>query len=305
MESMFDYTPALAGKTAVITGATSGIGLATAKLLALHDARIIAIGRNEQRCQVVKADILEICPDARITFLMADLASQKQIRKLAVNIRAELAGQHISGLDILINNAGTYSQEKILTEDGIEKTFATNHLAPFLLTHKLLPLLRLSSSGRVITVSSDSHYNMTIDPSSVHNPPFYLGILAYAQSKLANVLFTAEFNRRNTNSTVHAYAVDPGLVRTDIAYKDQPLFSRVIWNIRRSAGVEPEVPARTILYLAAEPSIQQSVENYWYNQKPKRSSSTAGDPVLAAKLWDTSMKLCGSPAGLQGDREWE
>lgn len=297
MESMFDYTPALADKTVVITGATSGIGLAAAKLLALHGARIIGVGRDKGRCLAARESILATCSDACVSFLIADLSSQKQVRQLAMEIRAELANQDTPCLDILVNNAGTYSQNKVLTEDGIEKTFATNHMAPFLLTHELLPLLRLSSSGRVITVSSDSHYNMTINPETVRNPTFYLGILAYAQSKLANVLFTAEFNRRFSSSKVHAYAVDPGLVRTEIAYKGQPAFSRFIWRLRRSAGVDPEVPARTILYLAAEPSIQTSPENYWCNQKPKRCSREADDPALAAKLWDTSMRLCAVPAG--------
>ncbi len=296
MESMFDYTPALVGKTAVITGATSGIGLATAKLLALHGARIIGVGRDIQRGENARAVILDTCHDAQVTYLLADLSSQKQVRLLADSIRAELERQSAPSVDILVNNAGTYSEKKVLTEDGIEKTFATNHLAPFLLTRELFPLLRLSPAGRVITVSSDSHYNISINPDAVHNPSFYLGILAYAQSKLANVLFTAEFNRRFSGSRVHAYAVDPGLVRTDIAYKGQPAFSRFIWKLRRSSGVDPNVPARTILYLASEPSIQSSPENYWCDQKPKRSSRTAGDSTLAAKLWDTSLRLCGVTA---------
>jgi NAD(P)-dependent dehydrogenase (short-subunit alcohol dehydrogenase family) len=227
-----------------------------------------------------------------VTYLLADLSSQNQVRRLAENIRAELARAGSPCLDILVNNAGTYSQNKVLTEDGIEKTFATNLLASFLLTNSLLPELKLSPAGRVITISSDSHYNMTIDPAAIHNPNFFLGILAYGRSKLANILFTLEFNRRNKGSSVHAYAVDPGLVRTEIAFKDQPAFSRFIWKLRRSAGVEPEVPAGTILYLACEPSVQNSPENYWYNRKPKRCSREAADPVMAVKLWDISFRLC-------------
>jgi NAD(P)-dependent dehydrogenase (short-subunit alcohol dehydrogenase family) len=292
MESMFDYTPALAGKTAVITGATSGIGLATARLFALHGARVIGIGRDASRCRSAEAEIQIACPGAGVTFLLADLASQQQVRSLAEDIRRELNRENNPCLDILVNNAGTYSQNKILTPDGIEKTMAVNHLAPFLLTNCLLPELKRSPSGRVITISSDSHYNMTLDPATVFNPDFYAGILAYGKSKLANVLFTSEFNRRNKGTTVHAYAVDPGLVRTEIAFKDQPAFSCFIWKIRRSAGVEPDVPARTVLYLASEPSVQDSRENYWYSQKPKKCSREAQNVNLAVKLWDTSMKLC-------------
>jgi NAD(P)-dependent dehydrogenase (short-subunit alcohol dehydrogenase family) len=292
MESMFDYTPALAGKTAVITGATSGIGLATAKLFALHGAQVIGVGRDATRCRQADESIRALCPEADVVYLVADLSSQKQIRRLAEEIRLQLARTHTPCLDILVNNAGTYSQNKVLTEDGIEKTFAVNHMAPFLLTNALLPELKHSPAGRVITISSDSHYNMTIDPAAIHNPNFFLGILAYGQSKLANVLFTHEFNRRNKGSSVHAYAVDPGLVRTEIAFKGQPAFSRFIWKLRRSAGVEPEVPAGTVLYLACEPSIQHTPETYWYDRKPKRCSRFAADPVMAVKLWDTSMKLC-------------
>lgn len=292
MESMFDYTPALAGKTTVITGATSGIGLATARLFALHGARVIGTGRDVDRCRIAEAEIKRACPDAHVTYLLADLSSQEQIRKLAKNIHVELLRENTPCLDILVNNAGTYSQNKILTRDGIEKTMAVNHLAPFLLTECLLADLKHSPSGRVITISSDSHYNMTIDPATIFNPNFYIGILAYGQSKLANVLFTLEFNRRNKGSSVHAYAVDPGLVRTEIAFKGQPAFSRFIWKLRRSAGVEPEIPARTVLYLACEPSIEHSRENYWYDRKPKICSREAQNTELAVKLWDTSMNVC-------------
>ncbi len=288
-----NYSPALAGRTAVVTGATSGIGLAAIQLLALHGARVIGIGRNALRCRNAEACIRSVCPDASVSYLLADLSSQKQVRQLAVEIQAELDRYNQSSLDILVNNAGTYSQKKVLTEDGFEITFATNHLAPFLLTHELNPLLQKSSAGRVITTSSDSHYNMTIDPATIHNPAFYIGILAYGKSKLANVLFTAEFNRRNTGNRVHAYAVDPGLVKTNIALKGQPAFSRLVWKIRSSAGVEPEVPARTILFLASEPSIQYSQENYWCEQRPKRSSREAGRADLAYNLWETSTSLCG------------
>jgi NAD(P)-dependent dehydrogenase (short-subunit alcohol dehydrogenase family) len=293
MESMFDYTPALAGKTAVVTGATSGIGLAAATLLAQHGARVIGIGRNAERSRSAEAFIHTAYPEAEISFLLADLSSQKQISQLAKEIQAELNRLELPCLDILVNNAGTYSQNKILTEDGIEKTFAINHLAPFQLTHLLVPVLQKSPAGRVITVSSDSHYNMTIDPATIYNPDIYIGLLAYAKSKLANVLFTSEFNRRYAGTRVHAFAVDPGLVKTDIALKGQPVFSRFIWKVRSSAGDDPAVPARTILYLAAEPSIQNSPDVYWCNSRPKRSSRQAARADLARDLWEISLKLCG------------
>ena len=143
---------------------------------------------------------------------------------------------------------------------------------------------------------------MTIDPASIHNPEQYIGLLAYAKSKLANVLFTAEFNRRYAGTRVHAFAVDPGLVKTDIALKGQPAFSRFIWKVRSSAGDDPAVPARTILYLAAEPSIQNSAEIYWCNSHPKRCSRQAARADLARDLWEISLKLC-SISGVYQENE--
>jgi NAD(P)-dependent dehydrogenase (short-subunit alcohol dehydrogenase family) len=282
----------LSGKTAVVTGATSGIGLATALLLAENGAWVIGTGRNEQRCRSAESSLKAAWPEAKVNFLMADLSIQSQVGGLANEITAILSSQNIPCLDILVNNAGTYSQKKVMTRDGIELTFATNHLAPFLLTHQLLPILTASPAGRVITVSSDSHYNATIDPQTAANPTFYFGLQAYARSKLANVLFTSEFNRRMAGSSVHAYAVDPGLVKTDIAMKGQPLFSRLIWKIRSSAGVAPEVPAKTILFLASNSTIQNSPENYWFDSQPKRCSRLAAQPDLAQELWRISSKLC-------------
>lgn len=282
----------LSGKYAVITGATSGIGLASAAMLAAHGARIIGIGRNAQRCAAAESHIRTVVPGVDVRFFTADLSLQVQIKRLALEIQEYLSLQGVNSLDILVNNAGTYSQRKVITAENIEFTFATNHLAPFLLTHEFLPLLRAGKTGRVITVSSDSHYNASINPKTAANPSFYFGLQAYARSKLANVLFTTAFNKRLEDSNVHAYAVDPGLVRTDIALKGQPLFSRLLWKLRRTAGVEPEVPAKTILYLANEPSIQHCQENYWYNSQPKRSSKLAANPQLADKLWRESCHLC-------------
>jgi retinol dehydrogenase-12 len=283
----------LTGKTAVVSGATSGIGLASAILLAQNGAFVIGIGRNKDRCHAAEANIQAACPGAKATFLQADFSQQSQLRQLAKEITSLLTGQNIPCLDILVNNAGTYSQKKILTVDGIELTFAVNHLASFLLTHDLLPVLLNSPAGRVINVSSDSHYSASINPGTAAHPSFYFGLQAYARSKLANVLFTAEFNRRNTGSRLHAYAVDPGLVKTDIALKGQPLFSRILWRFRSSAGVEPIVPARTILFLAGDPTIQNSPANYWYNCQPKRSSRLAENKDLARELWLVSSNLCG------------
>lgn len=291
----------LSGKTSVVTGATSGIGFATTLTLAQHGANVIGVGRNAQRCQKAESEIRAACPDAKIQFLLADLSTQSEVCSLADNITAELPRQNISCLDILVNNAGTYSQKKVMTVDGIELTFATNHLAPFLLTMILMSLLKASPASRVITVSSDSHYKATINPHTAANPSFYFGLQAYARSKLANVLFTAEFNRRMAGTSLHAYAVDPGLVKTEIALKGQPFFSRIIWKWRSSAGVDPDVPARSILYLASNATIQNSPENYWYKSQPKKCNPQATQADLANELWQVSCKLCGLDGNQLGE----
>jgi retinol dehydrogenase-12 len=193
---------------------------------------------------------------------------------------------------VLVNNAGTYCGHKVITGDGVERTFAVNHLAPFLLTHLLLPILSASPLGRVITVSSDSHYHARIVPEKVSNPWFYFGLRAYSQSKLANVLFTAEFNRRNKTSSPRAFAVDPGLVNTDIGLKETGPLAGLAWKSRQRKGVKPEVPARTILHLAGGPSLQNSDEIYWKDSLPKQPNRSAFDPELARRLWEVSCKLC-------------
>ena len=209
----------LTGKYVVVTGASSGIGWQAALDFAKAGARVIGVGRNQERCESARAQILHACPQAKISFLVADLGSQAQVRRLALEILAILDKENDGRLDVLVNNAGLSSQKRIITEDGIEQTFAVNHLAVVLLTYLLLPALKKSPDSRVLTVSSNSHYKTWFNPLVEKNPRIYFGLWAYKVSKLSNVLFTQRFNRM-MGGTPPAFAVDPGLVATDIGLKD-------------------------------------------------------------------------------------
>ena len=283
----------LKDKAVLITGATSGIGRQAAKAFASQGAFVIGVGRSAPRCEAAAEEIRQRHTQAQVKFPVADLSSQGQVRKLADQVASLLAQSGYQRLDVLVNNAGIYSGKRVSTLDCVELTLAVNHLAPFLLTHELLPLLRAAPAGRVITVSSDSHFNTFLNYNRLARPLLYNGLWAYKVSKLSNILFTREFNRRNAQTNLHAYAVDPGLVNTEIGLKNTDWLSRTVWQARRKKGVSPEVPVRTILYLASEPGLQDSPETYWHDCQPKTPSRLAQSDAAAARLWDLSCRLCG------------
>ncbi len=289
----------LRGKTVVITGATSGIGRQAALEFAGRGAFVIGAGRSPERCRKTEQALREAYPAARVRCLVADLAVQSQVRALAGEIRQEIEQAGRQALDILVNNAGLYNSRYTLTPDGIEATFAVNHLAPFLLTHELLPLIRRSPAGRVLTISSNSHYHTWLDLRRVERPRFYFGLWAYKVSKLANVLFSAELDRRLSGSggqggraAPRAFAVDPGLVRTEIGLKGTDFLSRLVWRMRAKSGVDARVPVQTILLLAGE-AVQDSPDVYWYDSRPKAPNPRALDKDLARRLWEKSSGLTG------------
>lgn len=284
----------------VVTGATSGIGFQAALDFAQSGAFVIGVGRNPARCEEAKIKILLSVPGARIHFLVADLASQKQIHSLAQAVTPVLADAGFQSLDVLVNNAGVYMGSKEFTEDGIETTFAVNHLAVFLLTTLLLPLLEKSPGSRVITVSSDSHYHTNFNPEKASNPSFFFGLWAYKVSKLSNILFSAEFNRLRHGKAPRAFAVDPGLVNTEIGAKDTGGLAQFVWNSRKKQGVSPKAPSKTILFLAADPSVMTSEEVYWHDSQPKTPSRTSKNLALARRLWLESCRLCSLPVPVEG-----
>ncbi len=281
-------------RTIVVTGATTGIGRATAEMLVRANVDVIGVGRSAELCRQVEASLSSLNPTVRVHYRVADLSQQSEVRRLAAEIGLCLQSDGKTALDGLVNNAGTFAYWFSQTPDGVETQWAVNHLAGFLLTQELLPLLQAAPCARVVNVSSDSHYSGRIlweDPQLRRR---YNGLAAYGNTKLANILFALELNRRlGGNSSVHAFAVDPGLVKTDIGMKGTPALAGWVWKVRRLGGTAIEVPARCIVYLLTDPSVQHSTELYWKNCQPKRASRRALDEESAARLWTLSENLCG------------
>lgn len=281
-------------KTIVITGATSGIGFAAAEVLTRAGANVIGVGRSDERCRQAQRHLQQVNPAARIEYLCADLSQQAQVRRLAGQIKEHLAANGLTALDGLVNNAAAFTYWFNLTCDGVETQWAVNHLAGFMLTHELLPLLQAAPRAAVVTVSSDSHRGARIHWDDPQLRRRYNGLAAYGCTKLANILFTTELARRlGTASNVRAYAVDPGLVKTDIGMKDNPGLVGWVWKMRRSAGKPPAVPARCIAYLLDQVPAADPAQVYWKDCRPVNPDRRALDGESAARLWDLSQALCG------------
>jgi retinol dehydrogenase 12 len=275
-------------KTCVLTGATSGIGYAIAKGLAIRDFHLVLIGRNPRKGQAAIDNINELTGNPSVSYYNVDLCSQKEIRQAA-----DAISRHHSQIDVLINNAGVWTSRRELTDDNIEKQFAVNHLAYFLLTHLLYPNIARSGDGRIINMGSDSHKYGRIHFSDLNLRQSYHGLKAYGQSKLANLLFTYELHRRKKEDHVSVYCVQPGLVKTDIGVKHTNPFHSFMWKLRRVGGISPDQAAETAIYLATSPDAARKSGLYWDRSKPKTSSELSRDEITAARLWKVSEEMCG------------
>jgi NAD(P)-dependent dehydrogenase (short-subunit alcohol dehydrogenase family) len=278
-------------KRCVVTGANSGIGFETAKALVQKGAEVIMVCRNEEKGAAARAQILENSPQGRVHLFIADMGSQQQIRELGKRIC-----DRFSDIDVLVNNAGTWISDLTYTEDGVETVLAVNHLAYFLLTHLLWPRLSSGNGGRVVNVASDSH--MQVKQFNFADPYLtksYHGLRSYAQSKLANVMFTYELDRRKPAQEVVINAVQPGLVYTDIGLKRTTWLHAFAWKVRRTLwrGVSPAEGAATSIYLASQPEASQKSGLYWDNCRPKPSSAYSYQEEANAQLWEWSLEKCG------------
>jgi NAD(P)-dependent dehydrogenase (short-subunit alcohol dehydrogenase family) len=276
-------------KIAVITGASSGIGLATSLELAQKGFSIIGIGHQQASCDAAKVQIAASNNDIQVWFLCGDLMQQREVERIAEQIKEILARENGDRLDILINNAGCVRSWYTTTEDGYEQQFALNHLASFLLTYRLLAQLR-RAEGRIIMTGSESHKHMRMHWNDVMLTRGYNPLTAYKQSKLANILFAKGLNDRYRGDGIAAYVVDPGLVCTDIGCKNTGGLVNWIWNKRKKHGVQPEVPAQTYGYLSE--SKLPPKELYYYLSKPN-SYSCHVTSENANKLFALSQILCG------------
>jgi retinol dehydrogenase 12 len=274
----------MTGKICLITGATSGIGEATALGLARQDASVVVVGRSKDKCIATSDAIKRQTGNQRIDYLVADLASQQEIRNMA-----RVFKQRYARLDVLINNAGTNRLARQLSPDGIELVFATNHLSYFLLTNLLLDVLRASAPSRIVVVSSYYHRQARLDFNRLQNG----GLNAYPLSKLANLLFVYELARRLKGSGVTVNALNPGLVKSNIGLDIPGPASLVMRLLSRFAGISPEEGAKTSLYLATSPEVEGINGKYFEACKPISSSPISYDRVAAERLWHISADLTG------------
>ncbi len=274
------------GKTCVITGANTGIGLETTKALASKGAEIIMICRNPDKGQQAKALIKKATGNEKLDLIIADMGKQRDIREAGQVIRSKY-----SKVDVLVNNAGTWISEQTFTEDKIETVFAVNHLAYILLTHELYGLLKVAPEARIVYVSSDSHFNGKIDFDNLFLNGTYNGLKSYALSKLGNVMFTYELHNRKQEDHIWVNALQPGLVKTDIGLKHTKWLHGFIWKIRRSGGVPPSEGAKTSIYLASDEAAKRQSGQYWDKCQPKPSSKISYNPEASATLWDKSLEM--------------
>ncbi len=286
----------MAGKTVLITGASAGIGRASAVGLARLGAHVALVGRRRARVEGA-ADEVRAAGGGEVDVFVADLSAQAEVRKLAAAVLHRLPR-----LDVLINNVGGYWNNRRVTADGIEHTLAVNHLAPFLLTRLLLDRLEQSTPARVIMVASNAHATGRIDFDDLQGERAYSGSRAYDQSKLANVLFGYELARRLTadpvldQAAVTANALHPGVVSTSFGAEDPAWVQRVIVPLLRPLMKTPEQGARTTIKVASAPELAPVTGHYFAGGKPRRSSRRSYDEAVAARLWDVSSDLVGLTA---------
>jgi retinol dehydrogenase-14 len=275
----------MAGKTVLVTGGTGGIGRATAMGLAKLGAHLGITGRDRERT-VEAAREIRAAGDGQVELFVADLSSQSEVRRLAEQVL-----QTYPHIDVLVNNVGGSWNTRHVTADGLEHTFALNHLAPFLLTNLLLDRLTQSAPARVVTVASNAHTTGRIDFDDLQGEQSYSGSRAYSQSKLANILFTYELARRLQATSVTANTLHPGVVRTSFGAEDPGGIQRLIVPFVRPFMKAPEQGAATSIHLASSPDLEQVSGRYFANSKPKRSSKASYDETAAARLWQVSAEL--------------
>jgi NAD(P)-dependent dehydrogenase (short-subunit alcohol dehydrogenase family) len=282
----------MSGKTCLVTGATSGIGKQTALGLAALGAAVVVVGRDAARGAAACEDILRHVPEAQVETMTADLSSLAEVRRLAGEVLARY-----DRLDVLVNNAGVILMHRQLTPDGLETTFATNHLAPFLLTNLLRPLLERSAPARVVTVASDAHKQVRAIPwDELPRGAEARQAQAYSLSKLLNILFTFELARRLDGTGVTANCLHPGFVRTGLGRDLTGVPGAIIRLVLRFRP-GPATGARTSIYLASPPEVAGVTGGYFVNRKPAEPSALARDTGAAERLWALSEQLTGLDQG--------
>jgi len=277
----------MAGRTVLVTGGTGGIGRATAVGLAVMGAHLAITGRDRGRTEGAAREV-RAAGGGQVDAFVADLSSQSEVRRLADEVLRSLPR-----VDVLVNNVGGYWNTRHVTADGLERTFALNHLTPFLLTNLLLDRLQRSAPARVVTVSSNAHAQGRVDFDDLQGERSWSGARAYSQSKLANVLFTYELASRLMATSVTANALHPGVTRTSFGAEDPGGVQQRLIPFVRPFMKAPAQGAATSIHLASAPDLEQVTGRYFANRKPKRSSKRSYDQATAARLWQVSADLVG------------
>jgi NAD(P)-dependent dehydrogenase (short-subunit alcohol dehydrogenase family) len=275
----------MADKICLVTGGNSGIGKAVALGLAKTGATVVVVSRNKEKGQTAVADIIERSGNKNVELIQADMSSQNSIHQLADEFRARHEKLHL-----LINNAGVYLTRRSETEDGLESTFAINHLGPFLLTSLLLDILKASAPSRIVNVTSDAHKGAKIDFDDLQGEKRFSGWQAYGQSKLAMILFTRELAKKLENTGVTVNSAHPGVVRTNFAKNNGGVVS-LGFRFLGLFFISPESAARRVLYVATSPDLEGVTGKYFTKMHEVRSSQESYDDDSAKRLWQVSGEL--------------
>ena len=271
------------GKIVIITGANSGIGKETARVLAERGATIIMISRNKERGEAALKELKEKTGSDKIELIIADLTEPDTIHDAVNKFKAKY-----DHLDVLINNAGLTLNEREITSIGYEKTFATNHLGHFQLTQLLLDILKQSKPSRIVNVSSGVHPMANFKFHDINQKKHFRGYLAYANSKLANLWFTYELARKLEGTGVTVNALHPGFVRTNFGKRGRNWFLKSIFKFLRIFAISPEKGAKTSIYLASSPELEGITGKYFEKCKPVKSSDASYDLESQERLWQLS-----------------
>lgn len=274
-------------KVCLVTGMTAGIGKVTARELAKMGATVVGLARDEARGKAAVADIAREAGSDKVTLLVGDLASQASVRAAAERFKAT----H-DRLDVLVNNAGAILGERSVTEDGVEATFAANHLGPFLLTHLLLDVITASAPSRIVNVSSAVHNQGRIPFDDWKAERRWSSFDAYADSKLANILFTKALAKRLNGKRVTVNALHPGVIASNFGQSGNWFF-RIGTRLVAPLLTSPDRGADTTLYLASSPEVEGVTGKYFAKKREKTPSKAAQDEALAERLWEASAALTG------------
>ncbi len=275
-------------KICIITGANSGIGFETAKVLANDGINIVMVCRNRQKADAARRNILDLTPKASIDIVICDFSNQQDIRKAA----EEITNQY-EKIDVLINNHGFIAAERRETADGLEETFAVNHIGYFLFTNLLLDTLKKADSARIINVASNAHRNGMFNPDDLQSKKKFKALKVYGTTKLFNILFTKELAKRLNETHITANCLHPGVVRSNFA-KNSNFMIRWFWKIAAPFMISSKKGAETTVYLATSKEVENVNGAYFNNKKVAVPRKNAQNMEHAQQLWDISNQICGT-----------